>query len=118
MSPKLIDAALLCETGYTSPNVDLVEGKINGAISHKTPRKRTDPPAENLTPPKRRCTAAKSLFAIATENKSSRMLQCILVGGKYIPLWPQYVHSSDDQRVFIRIGGNELWLRHLEDLVL
>ena len=117
MSSKLIDAALLCENGYTSPNVDLVGGKINGAISHKTPRKRKDPPAEKLTPPKRRCTAAKSLLALAPEDMSSRMLQCIFVAGKCIPLWPQYVHSSDDQRVFIRVDGNELWLRqHLHIL--
>ena len=81
MASQLIAASLVYEDGSTSPNDDLVDGDIDGAIRHKTQRKRKDSHADGLTPPKRMCTAANSLFAIATENKSRQFLQC-----KIIPL--------------------------------
>ena len=92
--------------------VDLVG---DTAISYKTPRRRKHPPAEEFTPPKRKCTGAKSLLALAPEDMSSGMLQCIFVAGKCIPLWPQYVHSYVHSMAgkFIRVDRNELWLTQL-----
>ena len=81
MSASLIREAIAHENAYSPSNVDLVD---DTAISHKTPRKRKDPPADELTPPKRKCTGE----LLQPEDMSSELLQCIFVAGKCIPLWP------------------------------
>ena len=112
MSASLIREAFANENAYSPSNVDLVD---DTAISHKTPRKRKHPPAEELTPPRRKCTGAKSLLALAPEDMSSGMLQCIFVAGKCIPLWPQYTHSYVHSMAgkFIRVDRKEEWLIEL-----
>ena len=89
-------------------SVDLVD---DTAISHNTPRKRKDPPADELTPPKRKCTGE----LLQPEDMSSELLQCIFVAGKCIPLWPQYVHSYVHSMAgkFIRVDRKEEWLIEL-----